>query len=665
MAFHSTHDHPNYRPDIDGLRAIAVLAVVFYHAGLPGFSGGFVGVDVFFVISGFLITGIVWSEIEEKNFSLQGFYVRRVKRIFPALFVVLAFTSIAAVFLLIPRDLADYGKSVNGAVFFYSNFHFLKLANYFDGPAVEKPLLHTWSLSVEEQFYALWPLVLLLLSRTVGPRRIPQIIAALAVVSLILAEARLPDYQKDAFYLPWCRGWELLLGAALAVSSVSLKGRRRLAAVLGAAGLVGIVLPVILYDTTTRFPGIAALLPCGGAALLIASGSVASPASRLLSLGFLRGVGLISYSLYLIHWPLFSFAHLYLSEELSSAVSLGIVLLSFLLSYLSWRFIEKPFRAASLPRFAVFGAATAAMACLCVAGAAFTVSEGFPSRVDKEIFRMAPAPIDMGKYCRAIAVPGVTGRGMACEFGEDRGGAYDLILWGDSHAGHYVPAIATLAKARKQAGVLFTMPGCHPFLDDPHTARKCREFNAAVARFAVQQSVKLAILAGRWTTHRKHIRRYMVQAGSDESSGGLAKTLAYLNSRGIEASVLDQAPYFAKDVSLCVVRAAFYGRDSEPCVVQPYARYLSEHRHLEDYFDHLKKKYRFTVATPVEAFCDKELCRAREGDVLLMADSNHLSEAGSLRAMRYLNIPTLTGPSDEASSVAESALSPEKTTPPL
>ncbi len=156
----------------------------------------------------------------------------------------------------------------------------------------------------------------------------------------------------------------------------------------------------------------------------------------------------------------------------------------------------------------------------------------------------------------------------------------------------------------------------------------------------------------------------MAEAG-DENSGGLAKTLAYLNGRGIEASVLDQAPYFPKDVSLCVVRAAFYGRDSEPCVVQPYARYLAEHRDLDDYFDYLKRTYRFTVATPADALCNEKRCRAREGDVLLMADSNHLSEAGSLRAMRYLNIPMLTGPSEEASWVAKSAPASERTTPRL
>jgi peptidoglycan/LPS O-acetylase OafA/YrhL len=663
MAFHSTHDHPNYRPDIDGLRAVAVLAVVFYHAGLPGFSGGFVGVDVFFVISGFLITGIVWSEIEEKRFSLRNFYARRIRRIFPALFAVLFMTSIAALFLLIPRDLADYGKSLNGAIFFYSNFHFLKLANYFDGPAIEKPLLHTWSLSVEEQFYAIWPLILLALSRTVAPRRIIQIIAGLAVVSLILAEARLPDYQKDAFYLPWCRMWELLLGAGLAVTSFSLK-RRWLAAVLGATGLAGIVLAVAFYDPQTRFPGISALLPCGGAALLIATGSAGNPVSRLLSVGPMRQIGLISYSLYLIHWPLFSFAHLYLSEELTPALSLGIVALSLLLSYLSWRFIETPFRTASVSRLAVFGRAAAAMTCLCIAGVAFSTSGGFPSRVGQDIFRNAASMLEISKYCRPVSAPGVKG-GTVCQFGEDRGGDYDLILWGDSHAAHYLPAIAAMATARKQSGALIWTPGCHPFLDDTRTSRSCREFNAAVARFAVERHIKLAILGARWTTHRKNILRYMADADAGTNSGGLAKTLAFLNGRGIEVAVLDQTPYFPKDISLCVVRAAFYERDSEPCVVLPRDRFLAQHRDLVDYFAYLKKKYRFTVASSADALCNEERCRAREGDALLMADSNHLSETGAIRAIPYLKIPMLSAPKEEEAVAARSAPAAEGAAPPL
>ncbi len=271
----AVHIKPAYRPDIDGLRAIAVLAVVFYHAGLPGFSGGFVGVDVFFVISGFLITQIVWSELEGERFSLVTFYVRRVKRIFPALFAVLILSSLAAFILLVPADLIYFGKSLNATVLFISNFHWLKHANYFDGPAIDKPLLHIWSLSVEEQFYAAWPLMLLLFRRVIPSKGLPYLILTLALISLVLAEAKLPDYQKDAFYLPWCRGWELMLGALLAVWPVYLRAGW-LATAVGAAGFTAIALAISLYDPSTTFPGLSAVLPCAGAALIIAAGSAAN-----------------------------------------------------------------------------------------------------------------------------------------------------------------------------------------------------------------------------------------------------------------------------------------------------------------------------------------------------------------------------------------------------
>ena len=194
MGFRTTCQKLGYRPDIDGLRAIAVSTVVLYHAGISGFSGGFVGVDIFFVISGFLITGIVWSELGKGSFSLQDFYVRRIRRIFPALFAVLFFCSIAAFLLLTPHDLEAFGKSLNATVSFYSNFHWVKNTNYFDGPAIEKPLLHTWSLSVEEQFYAVWPLALLFLSRTVAARRIPYVVLGLAI--------RFLGVRRDQFVRP-------------------------------------------------------------------------------------------------------------------------------------------------------------------------------------------------------------------------------------------------------------------------------------------------------------------------------------------------------------------------------------------------------------------------------------------------------------------------------
>ena len=244
------------------------MAVVFYHAGIPGFTGGFVGVDVFFVISGYLITGIIWAGAQDGSFSLQEFYVRRIKRLFPALFAMLLVSSVAAFVLLIPADLEKFGTLLNSTILFYSNFQLVKLDNYFAAPAVENPLLHTWSLSVEEQFYAVWPVILLLLTRIAPAKRLPQIIVFLAAVSLVLAEARLPDYQKDAFYLPWCRGWEFFLGAGLALYT-RVPRHSWISTGMGIARIAAIVAAVTIYDTSTRFPGWTALLPCGGAALII------------------------------------------------------------------------------------------------------------------------------------------------------------------------------------------------------------------------------------------------------------------------------------------------------------------------------------------------------------------------------------------------------------
>jgi peptidoglycan/LPS O-acetylase OafA/YrhL len=642
MPFHSTSRNPAYRPDIDGLRAIAVLVVVFYHAALPGFSGGYVGVDIFFVISGFLITGIVWSEIEEKSFSLQNFYVRRIKRIFPALFAVLFFSSIGAFFLLIPQDLAAFGKSVKAALLFSSNFHFLKMANYFDGPAVEKPLLHTWSLSVEEQFYAVWPLVLLLLSRIVPARRVLHVIFGLGLVSLVFAEARLPDYQKDAFYFPWCRGWELLLGAALAVTQASPRPGR-LTNALSAAGLAGIALAVFLYDPTTRFPGLTAMLPCAGAALLIWSGSVRTPVSRLLSFEPVRQIGLISYSLYLIHWPLFSFAHLYFNEELTLPLRLAIVAVSVLLAYASWRFVETPFRKASIPRIAVFGTAAAAMSILYLAGVSYSESGGFPSRIGNKVLEVDDYEIHIEKYCREIQIPGIVG-GKACEFGEGRGGPYDFILWGDSHAKHFLPAIDRLAEASKLSGVLFWRSACHPFYDDPHVSKDCRAFNAAVLGWSVDHEIKLAILSARWTTHDKFLRRYSAQNDASSNVGGLAKTLAFLNAKGITVSIVEQVPNFPRDVSLCMARASFYNRDSESCVTQPAAALQENRRIVSRYFEFLRKRYIFSQTSIADALCDWQTCRAYQNGKLLIMDTNHLTEAGSLFVAPYLKIPMLSGP---------------------
>ncbi|MGP0042183.1 MAG: acyltransferase family protein, partial [Rhodomicrobium sp.] len=503
-----------------------------------------------------------------------------------------------------------------------------------------------WSLSVEEQFYAVWPLLLLLFRKTVPAKSLAYLILALALVSLVLAEARLfADHQKDAFYFPWCRMWELMLGALLAVSPVNLR-EGRLSIGLGVAGLAAIALATTLYDPSTSFPGVNALLPCGGAALIIAAGSAPNPVGKLLSFEPVRRIGLISYSLYLIHWPLFSFAHLYFNQRLPLQLSLLLVLVSLGLAYASWRFIETPFRTGQFSRLKVFGSAAAVMSVLYLTGGVFFWSHGFPFRTTEQVLAAQPfdAYAETAPYCtKPVKVPGLKG-GQTCVLGEDHGGAYDFILWGDSHAHHFVPAVSTLAANRKLSGVMFSSPGCLPFLEDTHLATHCRELNAGVARWVSENHIKVAILGGRWKNHIKDFRRFVKDGDPSKNRGGFAKTLAFLTSRGVQVSILDQTPEFSQNVQLCVARALFYGRASDDCVSEPASRALWWHKELEGYFDFLRKDYSFSVTSGAAALCDAEFCHARKGNAILMLDDNHLNAAGALAEMPYLKIPLLSAP---------------------
>ncbi len=618
-----------------------MLPVVLYHAGLAGFSGGFVGVDIFFVISGYLITGIIWRDLQEGRFSLGGFYARRIRRIFPALCVTLAVSSVAAYFLLIPRDLISFGKSLNATILFFQNFNLLKDAGYFEAPAIDKPLLHTWSLSVEEQFYAIWPLLLVLAAWLLPPKRVLPAVLALAGLSLLLAQLKLDGHPKDAFYVSYYRMWELLVGAALALAPPLLFSRRG-APFMGACGLAAIIFAIVFYDSSTPFPALTALLPCLGAALIIGAGEYKNPVSSLLSLGAFRFFGLISYSLYLVHWPLFSFAHLYVSGALSPELRLFIVLASIVLAYLSWRYVEMPFRRASSSNaVAVFrGMAVAGM--LALAGVVFVLNAGFPSRANEAVLAAEHVAIDLGeagyeKYCRPVPIEGVRGANV-CALGQPSPGGYDFVLWGDSHAYHYVPAISALAERNRVSGIVFAFPGCAPFAGDTSVPRDCQNFNAAVLDWLSRQKPpELVLLASRWTVHRQDIERAVQRPGS----GGLDQTLTALDKLKVKTVVLGQVPEYVNSVPLCVARAIFHGRQAGACTAQPLESFQKHYRFTDNYFRSLQRLHDFAVASPIPAFCNEVECKAISGADILMIDDNHLSEAGALYLTRYLNIPGL------------------------
>ncbi|MCF6221574.1 MAG: acyltransferase [Robiginitomaculum sp.] len=331
-----------YRPDIDGLRAVAVLAVVFYHFKIPPFSGGFVGVDIFFVISGYLITKLVWGQTKGGTFSFKTFYLRRIRRLFPALFVTLAGTLATAAILFSPEQMARLGKVSFFALMSLSNIVFWREAGYFDTDAATKPLLHTWSLGVEEQFYLVWPALIFLCVLYLKRAHILAVLTALIVVGLLAAEYVLKKDVDAAFYLTPFRLSEFGIGAVLVWLDKYRPSKTMLVELIFVLGLALTLVPIFLYTDQIRFPGLTAFIPCFGAALLI----FVAPASKLKSLLANRAmvaIGLISYSLYLVHWPLYVFAKQVIGD-ISLAVASGLILASIVLAAVSYRFVETPFR---------------------------------------------------------------------------------------------------------------------------------------------------------------------------------------------------------------------------------------------------------------------------------------------------------------------------------
>jgi peptidoglycan/LPS O-acetylase OafA/YrhL len=368
----------NYRSEIDGLRAIAVIPVILFHAELSLFSGGFVGVDVFFVVSGYLITSIILGELADNNFSLINFYERRARRILPALFFVVLCCVLPALFILLPIDLVDFGKSLIAIPTFLSNVLFWSERGYFGGATELKPLIHTWSLAVEEQFYVIFPIVLIGLwkfSRSwIGPFLLITI-----TVSLFLSWFLTDLHFETAFYLPFSRAWELMLGAAVAYFSKEVAIFSKLyGANLSIIGLLLIFYAVFFFDQTTVFPGISAMVPVMGTLLIIIAYPKNNLVFRTLSSPVLVKIGLLSYSLYLWHQPVFVFMrHLNLSEHIAV---IGIPL-SFILSMFTYRFIETPFRdRIRFPQIKIFMYSVMVSLLCIIIGIFLIVNDGFSSR---------------------------------------------------------------------------------------------------------------------------------------------------------------------------------------------------------------------------------------------------------------------------------------------
>ncbi len=479
--------------------------MVAYHVGFSQFPGGFVGVDVFFVISGYLISGIVQDEIEAGTFSLVSFYERRVRRILPALFAMMAAATAAAVWLLFPAELISFGQSLAAATLSGSNLFFWQTTGYFDEVAAQAPLLHTWSLAVEEQFYLLLP-GLLLLARGRSRRFLVWVIGAVALASLALSIHGVKAQPEAAYYLLPGRAWELALGALLAFGAFPASPNRWLREVAGFAGLAAIAWAVLTYSVKTPFPGLAALAPClGAAAVLWAGGGGDSWVRRIMAFRPLVWIGLISYSLYLWHWPVIVFnnAGLLLGEAVSPKLEKVILVgVSLALATASWWFVERPFRSReAINRRTVFALASAGAALLVTVGLGLSAAKGLPDRFPAHV---AWTGAWLGYDQRAAYREGtcfVTARSRKA-FNETLclngvPGRPTFLLIGDSHA---AALWSGMAKALPDANVLqATNGGCRPVYPSASSDAGCAAMmNRLLGRWISGRRLDGVWLAGRW-----------------------------------------------------------------------------------------------------------------------------------------------------------------------
>ena len=617
----------NYRADVDGLRAVAVLLVVIFHLNPSLPHGGFVGVDIFFVISGYLITQILAREIETGSFSILNFYERRIRRIFPALLAVLLATSVAALLTMWPGELVSFSKSLLAATFSYSNLLFWSQTGYFDGAAATKPLLHTWSLAVEEQFYIVFPLILYLAHRY-ARRLLPALVVGLALTSFAVSCWLVSSRSSAAFYMPYSRAWELLTGSMLALRLVPTpRGRfqRELAALLGLAllGLAG-----LHYSSETPFPGAAALLPCVGAALIIASGSSGPTLiGRVLSLRPVVFIGLISYSVYLWHWPLLVFARLVAPDFANGHLRFlaTMTVLSLVVGALSWRFVEVPARRGrmrALSRRGVFALSGSAAALLSVMAIAAVASNGLDGRFSPDAVRLA-AFADAPQQMR-VGVCFIAATDQLSDYQKKvclrrKPDVKNYLLLGDSHSAALWYGLAH--EMREVNFMQASFAGCPPVLDT-NPKMLCGKFaDFLFNHYLPTHRVDGIVLTARWS--------------SPEEFASLDKTIDWAARRGIPVTVVGPVPEY--DLALPTLLAdGIKDNDSDLASRHLETRLFDLDRLLEQ---KASRDWHVQYVSPLHLLCEHGSCPEyadADRTTPLLVDTDHLSNAGSALVARKL-----------------------------
>ncbi len=630
----------NYRADIDGLRAIAVLSVILNHAGISLFAGGFIGVDVFFVISGYLITTIIMREIDANEFSLAKFYERRIRRIYPALFTVLLFIIIASAILYDAHNFESFGKSLIATTFFSSNIYFWTETGYFEAPAQIKPLLHTWSLAVEEQYYIVFPLLMAFLARYFKPR-IRHILAGMALLSFVWDIYALQNDPSGAFYFAHLRAWELLIGSVLALSPFPTKINSSIRNSLSLIGLGMIAAPIFLYTENTAFPGFAAAAPALGTALIIYSGiEDFTFVNKLLSISPLVFIGKISYSLYLWHWPLIIFGKYYAIKQLTSLETGGLLAATFLMATLAWQFIEKPFRSKNLSSSSsIFRYAGAIMAITAGIGALIYFSGGLP------ILQKQGVTYEIDLHYTECNFTSDAKSLTFCSIGI-KAKTPSFLLWGDSHASALAKGAKLSAFRNKVAGQLTYATSCPPLLDmTPNKREGCIKFNNMTMKYIEDHpEIGTIFLAGRWTVYTegtgyKENKKFKLTDTTSRPSAnktnevlfadGLERTVQKLLALNRKVIIISQVPEIKYDVPSAYFIAQRTGRDINNLIAPSLEDYLSRNKKAFLTINMIRKNDNIQVIDPWKVLCNEQQCFVVIDKTPLYVDADHLSTFGS------------------------------------
>jgi len=667
--------HPKYRPDIDGLRAIAVLSVVAFHAFPNWVKGGFIGVDIFFVISGFLISTIIFQNLDKGTFSFSEFYARRIKRIFPSLFLVLVASYTFGWFVLLSDEYAQLGKHIAAGAGFISNFALWSESGYFDNSADTKPLLHLWSLGIEEQFYIIWPLLLWVAWKR--KFNLLSLVILVAFVSFILNVKGIKHDSIATFYSPQTRFWELLCGNILAWFNLYKKGAydgvklsidlwltkviyrykiendgKTLSNVLSFLGLALLVYSVLKIDKNFNFPGTWALIPVLGSVLIIIAGMKAWINQKILSNKIAVWFGIISFPLYLWHWPLLSFARIVESEVPVRNIRIGAVLLSVILAWLTYKLIERPIRFGKQSATRI-GILCFLMAAVGVVGYATYVKNGFGFR-----FRLATTEpnVDVSmilnkaaENCNASFPDWTKFGNNPCRLQKKEGNSIAII--GDSHAGQWYLGMSELVHSSGGGIATFAASCAAPYIDISSATNDPKVHNIRVGAYKLINSayefiindptIKTVILAHNPDCSYNDVKDIANPNITDMNQvleNGMRRTFSALLKANKKVFVLFDNPTLPYDPKMCVDRPFRITNKNNKCMfsrsefdsLKAFSNYKSlVNSVLKDYPD--IKTYDLS-----KAFCDDKYCYLLKNGVLLYKDKNHMSYMGSMLISPYI-----------------------------